>query len=143
MIFHIVQSAAKKLKSFMVTAQQNAIVAIIILELWNARNKIKKIKAAVFLERKRLMRYQDLRIGQEITIKVLKEDSMKSRANYEIKEYTITEKYPRMCVAVDKKGHKRGLSMGDLIMNGIIEQCAELEAIKKEPTSRTFRKGGI
>lgn len=94
-------------------------------------------------ERKRLMRYKDLRIGQEIKIKERKEDRMDDRAYYKTTTYTITEIYPHMCVAVDRKGRKRGLSMGDLIMNGIIEQCAELEAIKKEPTSRTFRKGGI
>lgn len=94
-------------------------------------------------ERKRLMRYKDLRIGQKIKIKERKEDRVDDRAYYKITTYTITEIYPSMCVAVDRKGHKRGLSMGDLIMNGIIEQSPEIEAIKKEPTSRTFRKGGI
>lgn len=89
------------------------------------------------------MRYKDLRIGQQIKIKERKEDHTEDRAYYKITEYTITEIYPRLCIAVDRKGHKRGLSMGDLIMNGIIKQSVELEAIKKEPTSRTFRKGGI
>lgn len=72
------------------------------------------------------MRYKDLRIGQKIEIKEHKEDHTEDRAYYKITTYTITEIYPRMCVAVDRKGHKRGLSMGDLIVNGIIEQCAEL-----------------
>lgn len=89
------------------------------------------------------MRYKDLRIGQKIKIKEHKEERTENRAHYKITTYTIMEIYPYMCIAEDAKGHKRGLSMGDLITNGIIEQRAELEALKKEPIPRTFRKGGI
>lgn len=87
--------------------------------------------------------YKDLRIGQKIKIRENTEESIKSRARYKIRIYVVAEKYPHTCIVKGPKGSRRGLSMGDLIINGIIEQRPEIEALKKEPVPRTFRKGGI
>lgn len=86
------------------------------------------------------MTYKDLQIGQKIKIKEYIKERLEDRANYKKVTYTITEKYPHMCIVEDEKGYKRGLSMGDLIMNGIIRQRAELEAIRKDQTQEVLER---
>lgn len=82
-------------------------------------------------------------------------NAAKNRKNMEVREnelyrgrtrvvwkwYTVAEKYPHMCIAKDAKGSRRGLSMGDLIVNGVIKQEAGFEALRKETRTGAFRKG--
>lgn len=92
-------------------------------------------------ERKNLMTYEELPIGQKIKINEREFDDKTGKAHAVRRQYTVSAKYPRMCVVENGKGSKRGLTLGDLVINGIIEQKAELEALRKEPGSRAFRKG--
>lgn len=87
------------------------------------------------------MTYEELQIGQKIKIK--------ERVGYEGEKprtvqkcYTVTAKYPCMCMVEEAGGHRRGLSMGDLIINNIIEQSADIEAIRKNPCKNGWRKKG-
>lgn len=86
------------------------------------------------------MTYEQLPIGQKINIKERESDRLSGRTRVVRKRYTVAEKYPYMCIVINAHGSRRGLSLGDLIINGIIEQKAELEALKKEPSPRAFRK---
>ena len=88
------------------------------------------------------MTYEKLPVGRKINIKEHESDRLTGRTRVVWKWYTVAEKYPHMCIVENEKGSRRGLSMGDLIINGIIEQKAELEALKKEPFPRAFRKRG-
>ncbi len=88
------------------------------------------------------MTYKELPIGQKIKINEREFDDKTGRTRTVKRQYTVSAKYPHMCIVESRKGsRKRGLSLGDLVINGIIEQRAELEALRKEPVSRTFRKG--
>lgn len=88
------------------------------------------------------MTYEQLPVGQKINIKERESDRLSGRTRVVRKRYTVAEKYPHMCIVRNAAGSRRGLSMGDLIINGIIEQKTELEALKKEPFPRAFRKRG-
>ena len=87
------------------------------------------------------MTYQELPIGQEIKIREREFDWLAGRTRTVRKQYIVSAKYPSMCIVENTKGSKRGLTLGDLVVNGIIEQKAELEALRKETGSRAFRKG--
>lgn len=88
------------------------------------------------------MTYKELQIGQKIKIGEREPDDGTGRTRIIKKQYIITAKYPHMCIAEDRRGSRRGLSLGDLIMNGIIVQKAELEAVKKEPSEKTYKRKG-
>jgi hypothetical protein len=88
------------------------------------------------------MTYKELPIGQKIKINEREFDDNSGRTRTVKRQYTVSAKYPHMCIVESRKGsRKRGLSLGDLVINGIIRQSAELEALRKEPGSREFRKG--
>lgn len=87
------------------------------------------------------MTYEELAIGQKIKLREHETDNAGGKPRTTSKQYTVSAKYPRMCIVEDGRGNKRGLPLGDLVINGIIEQKAELEALRKEPGSRAFRKG--
>ncbi len=88
------------------------------------------------------MIYEELPIGHKIKINEREFDDNSGRTRTVKRQYTVSAKYPHMCIVESRKGsRKRGLSLGDLVINGIIEQRAELEALRKEPVSSTFRKG--
>lgn len=87
------------------------------------------------------MTYEELPVGRKINLKEHESDSLTGRTRAVWKRYTVAEKYPRMCIVKDEKGSRRGLSIGDLIVNGIIKQDAELEALRKETRTGAFRKG--
>jgi len=88
------------------------------------------------------MTYKQLPIGKKIKIRERETNLATNRVSATIKQYTVAEKYPHMCIVKDAQGSRQGLSLGDLIINGVIEQKAELEALKKEPFPRAFRKRG-
>ena len=88
------------------------------------------------------MIYEELPIGHKIKINEREFDDNSGRTRTVKRQYTVSAKYPHMCIVESRKGsRKRGLSLGDLVINGLIEQRAELEALRKEPVSSTFRKG--
>ena len=87
------------------------------------------------------MTYQELPIGQKIKINERESDSITGRTRTTRIQYIVIAKYPSMCIVENTRGSKRGLALGDLVVNGIIEQKADLEALRTEPRSRTFRKG--
>ena len=89
------------------------------------------------------MIYEELPIGHKIKINEREFDDNTGRTRTVKRQYTISAKYPRMCIVENRKGSRKGLSLGDLIINGIIEQKAELEALRKELGSRAFRKGEV
>lgn len=89
------------------------------------------------------MTYEELPVGRKIRINEREFDDESGRTRTVRKQYTVSEKYPRMCIVENGKGSRRGLSMGDLVVNGIIEQETCLEAIRKEAVPRAFRKGGL
>lgn len=87
------------------------------------------------------MTYEKLPVGRKINIKEHESDKATGRTRVVWKWYTVAEKYPHMCIAKDAKGSRRGLSMGDLIVNGVIKQEAGFEALRKETRTGAFRKG--
>lgn len=90
------------------------------------------------------MEYRGLRVGQKIKIRERAEKLANGRVTYRTVVYRIAALYPDVCLAVDGNGFKRGLSKGDLIINGVIRQSRELEAVRKQPDSRSYsRKGGF
>ena len=88
------------------------------------------------------MTYKELPVGRKIRISEREYDDRTGRTRSVGKQYTVAEKDPHMCIVKDAQGSRRGLSMGDLIMNGVIKQKPELEALKTVPRPRTFRKRG-
>ncbi len=86
------------------------------------------------------MTYKELPVGRKINIKEHESDKATGRTRVVRKWYTVAEKYPHMCIAKDAKGSRRGLSIGDLIINGIIKQDTELEALRRE-TCKKSKKG--
>ncbi len=88
------------------------------------------------------MTYEQLPIGKKIKIRERETNLAINKVRATIKQYTVAEKYPHMCIVKDAQGSRRGLSLGDLIINGVIKQKPELEALKTVPRPRTFRKRG-
>lgn len=87
------------------------------------------------------MTYKELPIGQKIKISERESDRITGKTRTVRKQYTVSAKYPCMCIVENEKGSKRGLSLGDLVINGIVEQKTELEELRKEVLPRAFRKG--
>lgn len=78
------------------------------------------------------MTYDELKINATVEIK---EKPNEERAAYRKMKYIVVAKYPSMCVLEDKKGRRRGVSIGELIMNKVITQSPYLEMIKREKCS--------
>lgn len=57
-----------------------------------------------------------IRVGQEIKIQVPANKEEKSRR----KKFTVTKIFPGCVIAVDSYGHRRGFSIGDLVINKVI-----------------------
>lgn len=77
------------------------------------------------------MTYEELKINTEI--------KLKEKPNWEWEKtpcrtvkYTVVAKYPGMCIVEDKRGHRRGVAVGELIMNKIIVQAPCFEALRCE-----------
>lgn len=87
------------------------------------------------------MTYKELPIGQKIEINEREFSDETGRTHTVRKQYTVHAKYPCMCIVENNRGSRKGLSLGDLITNGIIKQKAELEELRKEVLPRAFRKG--
>lgn len=87
------------------------------------------------------MTYKELPVGQKIEISEREFSDKTGRTHTVRKQYTVLAKYSCMCIVENKRGSRKGLSLGDLITNGIIEQQAKYEALRKEAVSRAFRKG--
>ncbi len=90
------------------------------------------------------MTYKELRINTEIK---LKEKGDCERAPSKMVKYTVVTKYPHMCIVEDGKGRRRGVAVGELIVNKIINQDPSLEFLRRESnsirkTSRGWRKKG-
>ena len=47
-------------------------------------------------------------------------------------ERAVIAKYPHMCIVEDRKGRRRGVAVGELIMNKVIKQNTYLEALRGE-----------
>lgn len=56
-----------------------------------------------------------VKVGQEIKIR-----TETIGRGYQNKKYIITKIYPNFVLAVDKNGNRRGITLGDLVINKII-----------------------
>ena len=75
------------------------------------------------------MTYAELKINTQIK---LKQKSDSERASIQVIRCTVVAKYPHMCVVEDSKGRRRGVAVGELIMNKVITQEPCFEAMRKE-----------
>ena len=75
------------------------------------------------------MTYAELELNTKIK---LKQKSDNERGAAQKVEYTVVAKYPHMCIVEDSKGWRRGVTIGDLVMNKIITQELCFEAMRKE-----------
>lgn len=75
------------------------------------------------------MTYEQLEVNTEIRLKE-KQDG-EGRQKRKVK-CTVIAKYPHMCIVEDRKGRRRGVAVGELIMNKVIKQNTYLEALKGE-----------
>lgn len=81
--------------------------------------------------------YDELKVNAVVEIK---EKPDEERAAYRKKKYIVVAKYPSMCILEDRKGRRRGVSVGELIMNKVITQSPYFEMIRREKC-RGWRKG--
>lgn len=83
------------------------------------------------------MTYDELKINMKVEIK---EKPDEERAACRKMKYIVVAKYPSMCILEDKKGRRRGVSIGELIMNKVITQSPYFEMIRQEKCSRWRKK---
>lgn len=84
------------------------------------------------------MTYGELKINTEI---MLKEKPYEECRAYKSKKYTIIAKYPSMCIAVDSTGRRRGIAIGELIMNNVITQEPRFESLRNEHDTYKIPRG--
>ena len=77
------------------------------------------------------MTYAELKINKQIK---LKQKSDSERAHDQVVRCAVEAKYPHVCIVEDSKGRRRGVAVGELIMNKIITQEPCFEAMRKECT---------
>ncbi len=75
------------------------------------------------------MTYAELKINTKIKLKQ-KPDGERRAAR--AMRCTVVAKYPYMCIVEDSKGRRRGVAIGELIMNKIVTQESCFEAMRKE-----------
>lgn len=75
------------------------------------------------------MTYDELKINTMVRI-MEKPDG--ERVPCRTVKYTVVAKYPSMCILEDNKGRRRGVSVGELIMNKIITQTPYFEELRRE-----------
>lgn len=75
------------------------------------------------------MTYEELTVNTEIK---LKEKGDGQRAPSKKIKYTVVTKYPYMCIVEDSKGKRRGVAVGELIANKVVDQDPVLESLRKE-----------
>lgn len=78
------------------------------------------------------MTYDELKIN---TVVEIREKPNEERVPSRKVKYMVVAKYPAMCILEDKKGRRRGVSIGELIMNKIITQSPYFEMIRREKCS--------
>ena len=78
------------------------------------------------------MTYKELAVGTKIKLKKQREREKGISEKTKAKIYTVIAKYPYMCMVEDRAGRKRGVPIGELIMNGIIMQSEAAEALRRE-----------
>lgn len=83
------------------------------------------------------MTYEQLEINAEIKLREKTEDEKARRAV----KYTVVAKYPHMCIVEDRKGRRRGVAVGELIMNKVITQNTYLEALRGERRTCNKKRG--
>ncbi len=83
------------------------------------------------------MTYDELKINMKVEIK---EKPDEERAACRRMKYIVVAKYPSMCILEDKKGRRRGVSIGELIMNKVITQSPYFEKIRREKGSGWRKK---
>ena len=91
-------------------------------------------------EGSRDMTYKELDLNTKIKLKEKPDDEQRA---YRMVKYTVVAKYPSMCMVEDKKGRRRGVAIGELIVNKVIQQERHLEALRREngkPRGRSCTK---
>lgn len=88
------------------------------------------------------MTYKELELNTEIR---LREKGEGERAQSRLVRYAVVAKYPNMCIVEDRKGRRRGVAVGELIVNKIINQEPIFESLRRESngirkTSRGWSK---
>lgn len=91
------------------------------------------------------MTYKELEVNTEIK---LREKGEGQRAPFRKIRYIVVAKYPNMCIVEDRKGRRRGVAVGELIVNKIINQEPVLEFLREEgsgtrKTSRGWHKKDV
>lgn len=75
------------------------------------------------------MTYEELELNAGIKLKEKPDDEQRA---YRMVPYTVVAKYPCMCMVEDDRGRRRGVAIGELVMNRVISQEPRLEALKRE-----------
>lgn len=75
------------------------------------------------------MTYGELKVNTEIKLKI-KPDGEKVPCR--TVKCTVVAKYPGMCIVEDRKGRRRGVAIGELIMNRVVTQEACFESLRKD-----------
>lgn len=70
-----------------------------------------------------------LRVGR--TIRISQSDYEEHKRNLKYEKWKIVKIYPYIVTCKNSKGFIRSFTIGDLIINGIIEQSPEFEAMRK------------
>lgn len=74
------------------------------------------------------MTYEELEIGTEIK---LKEKSDDEHRVHKMAAYIVVGKYPGMCMVADSKGRRKGVAIGELVMNNVITQSPYFESMRR------------
>lgn len=85
------------------------------------------------------MTYKELEINTEI---VIREKPHEECRKHKTVKYTVVAKYPSMCIAVDRNGRRRGIAIGELVMNKVITQEPYIESLRNDRSrdSKGWRK---
>lgn len=88
------------------------------------------------------MTYRELEVNTEIRLKErLDSEFGGERRKYRQITCTVVEKYPYMCIVEDGMGRRRGVAVGELVMNGVVTQEPCFEALRLDAGSRGVHAG--
>lgn len=75
------------------------------------------------------MTYEELELNTRVKLREKPDDEQRT---YRMVAYTVVAKYPCMCMVKDDRGRRRGVAIGELVVNKVISQEPRLEALKRE-----------
>ena len=84
------------------------------------------------------MTYEELEINTEIK---LREKPDEEKRQYMAVPCTVVAKYPSMCIVEDKRGRRRGVAVGELVMNKVITQEPYFESMRRNVSNDNKQTG--